>query len=360
METTEKKQVIDLSKMVHILWTKKKLFYKVWIITIILSCIWILPQPRYYSCEVKLAPEMSGEDVGGGLSNLAQSFGFNIGGVGGQDAIYPELYPDLFESPEFIVGLYDIQVTTKGGEISTNYFTYMKQHQKPNLLMTPFSKARRWLKGLCEEEDATPRGTGNGDINPFMMNRDDYDLMMSIMDNIKCTVDKKTDVITINVTDQDPLICATMADSVKEHLQAFIIRYRTSKTKEDLAYYQRMRDNAEREYDMAMETYSNYCDTHKDIILQRFQSERDKLEGDLSLKQNSLNVMETQLQSTKVKLQEKTPAFTTLQSAIVPVKPAGPKRMLFIIGMMLVVSLLLSLYVLKDVLFTGCVKTERQ
>ena len=338
MESTEKQQVIDVTKMVRTLWSKKKLFYKVWAITFVLSCIWILPQPRYYTCEVKLAPEMSGEDIGGGLSSIASSFGFNLGGVGGQDALYPELYPDLFESPEFIVGLYGIQVKTKEGDVSTNYFTYIKKHQKSNILLAPFVVARRWVNSLFEAKDETPRGTGNGDINPFMMNRDDYDLMEAIKGNISCSVDKKTNVITINVTDQDPLICATMADSVKAHLQSFIIRYRTSKVGEDVKHYQQMRDSAEHEYDMAMEAYSRYCDAHKDIILQSFQSERDKLESELALKQSSLSAIEAQLQATKVKLQEKTPAFTTLQSAIVPVKPAGPKRMLFVIGMLILAT----------------------
>ena len=184
--------------------------------------------------------------------------------------------------------------------------------------------------------------------------------MQKMMDNIHCSVDKKTSVITINVTDQDPLVCATMADSVKSHLQAFIIRYRTSKATDDVMHYQQMRDSAEHEYDMAMEAYSRFCDAHKDIVLQSFQSERDKLESELSIRQNTLGVMEAQLQSSKVKLQEKTPAFTTLKSATVPVKPAGPKRMIFIIGMMLVASLLLSLYVVKDMLFAGSDKKEPQ
>ena len=40
--------------------------------------------------------------------------------------------------------------------------------------------------------------------------------------------------------------------------------------------------------------------------------------------------------------QEKTPAFTTLKSAIVPVKPAGPKRMLFVAGMLILASVVTS------------------
>ena len=350
MGKTENHQIIDVTKMVRTLWSKKKLFYKVWAITFVLSCIWILPQPRYYTCEVKLAPEMSGEDIGGGLSSIASSFGFNLGGVGGQDALYPELYPDLFESPEFIVGLYGIQVKTKEGDVSTNYFTYMKKHQKLNPLLIPYYQSKRWIRELFEGEDFTP-GTGNGDIDPFMMSRREYELMLAVMDNIKCAVDKKTNVITINVTDQDPLICATMADSVKAHLQSFIIRYRTSKVGEDVKHYQQMRDSAEHEYDMAMEAYSRYCDAHKDIILQSFQSERDKLESELALKQSSLSAIEAQLQATKVKLQEKTPAFTTLKSTTVPTKPAGPKRMIFVLMMLIFVSMGYAVWLCRKEIF---------
>lgn len=347
-----KKQEIDLSQVFRTLWGKRKKFIKVWVWTFILSCIWIFPQPRYYTSEVMLAPEMSGDDVGSGLSSIASSFGFNIGGMTGMDAIYPELYPDLFESPEFIVGLYGIDIKTKDGEIATNYFTYMKEHQKKNVLGTPFRWVKKQISSLIEPEDNTPRGTGKGDINPFMMNRKDYDLMQTIMDKVNCAIDKKTSVITIHVEDQDPLVCAIMADSVKQHLQDFIIRYRTSKAKEDVMHYQQMRDSAEQEYDLAMKAYSRFCDTHKGLTLQSYQSERDKLENDLGIKQTSLSALETQLQSTKVKLQEKTPAFTTLKSATVPVKPAGPKRMLFIIGMLILATTIKGYLLIKDTIMS--------
>lgn len=344
-------QVIDLSKIVKTLWQKRRTFLKVWICTFILSCIWIFPKPRYYTCEVKLAPEMNGDQSIGGLSGIASSFGLNVGGANSQDAIYPKLYPVLFESPEFIVGLYDIHVTTKDGDISTDYFTYMKNHQKKNVLTAPYYYVKGRIKALFTTEDKTPRASGAKGINPFMMNLRDYDLMHSIMGRLSCSVDKKTSVITINVKDQDPLVCAIMADSVRQHLQKFIIQYRTSKAKEDVMHYQHMRDSAEVEYNISMGEYSRFCDSHRDIILQSFQSKRDKLESILALKQNSLSVMETQLQSAKLKLQEKTPSFTTLKSAIVPVRPAGPKRMMFVIMMLIIASIGTALWLCREEIF---------
>ena len=344
-------QIIDLSRIAKTLWQKRRTFLKVWILTFVLSCIWILPQPRYYTSEVKLAPEMSGDQGLGGLSGIASSFGFDIGGASGQDAIYPSLYPELFESPEFLVGLYGIHVTTKEGDVSTDYFTYMKKHQKKNMLTWPYRYVMGKIKALFTEEDKTPRANGASGINPFMMNSKDYGLMLKIMSQIKCSTDKQTSVITINVKDQDPLVCAIMADSVKQHLQKFIIQYRTSKAHEDVAHFQHMRDSAEYEYNIAMNRYSRFCDTHRDVILQTYQSQRDKLESDLTLKQNSLSAMETQLQSAKLKLQEKTPAFTTLKSATVPIKPSAPKRVLFVLGMLIMVTIVAGGWMVRKEIF---------
>ena len=291
---------------------------------------------------------MNGENVGG-LSSIASSFGFNLSGMTGQDAIYPELYPDLFDSPEFIIGLYKIRVKTIDSEINTDYYTYIRKHQKANLLTQPFIMAKNWITNLINENETATENPS--DIDPFIMSRKDHLLMEAIKDKIACSIDKKNSVITISVTDQDPLICATMADSVKAHLQNFIIRYRTSKAKEDVSHYQLMRDSAEIDFDKATEAYSRYCDSHINIMQQSYQSERDKLESELELKQNALTAMETQLQATKVKLQEKTPAFTTLQSATVPFKPAGPKRMLFVIGMLILATTVKGfLLIRKDIL----------
>lgn len=344
-------KIIDLTKIVKTLLSNKKVFIKTWIVTFILSCIWILPQPRFYTCDVKLAPEISGEDYSGGLAGIASSYGINLGSTISQDAIYPDLYPELFESPEFIVGLLGVQVTAMNKELTTDYFTYMKKHQKKNLLTWPFMWTISKIRNLFMTKETTVPSNNPGSINPFMMSRKDYALMQIIMQKIRCSVDKKTSVITINVKDQDPLVCATMADSVKAHLQNFIIGYRTSKAAEDVVYYKQMCDSAEREFDAAMQAYNRFCETHNRVAMQSYLSERSKLENELALKQNSLVAMETQLQSTKMKLQEKTPAFTTLKSATVPVKPAGPKRMVFVIMMLFFASFVCAGWLCRNEIF---------
>lgn len=57
---------------------EEKLFYKVLPITFVLSCIYILGFPRYYSTDIKLAPEMENA-MSGSIGSLASSFGFDLG-----------------------------------------------------------------------------------------------------------------------------------------------------------------------------------------------------------------------------------------------------------------------------------------
>ena len=341
---------IDLEQVFKVLWQKRKYYLYILPIVFVVSCLIIFPQPRYYDCDVALAPESASESMAGNLSSIASSIGLNIGGMGASDAIYPLLYPDLMSSPDFLVGLFDVKVKTLDGEIETDYYTYLKHHQKQNVLMAPYNKLTNYLKSLFESDNDQQRSQGESKRSSFMLSKKDFEIMESVKGRITCTVDKMTNVISISVRDQDALVCATMADSVKTHLQDFIIQYRTSKARQDCAYYQHLTDSAKIEYEKALLTYSEYSDTHKDVILQAYISERDKLENDMSEKYNTYNIMNTQLQAMKAKVQERTPSFTTLKRATVPIKPTGPKRMFFVIGMMALAFVVSSLWFARNVL----------
>lgn len=345
----DNKDVIDLGKIFKTLLAKKKVFFYVWPIVFVLSCIWVFPKPRYYNCSVSLAPEATGEDVAGGLSSIASNFGINLSG-GGSDAIYPILYPDLMGSNEFVVGLLGIKVKTEDGTVNTDYYTYLTKHQKKNWLTQPFTKFKNAIGGLFSSKPKSGPSKEKR-LNPFMLSEFDFNLVEGVKKKISCSVDKKTDVVSISVEDQDRLVCATLADSVRQHLQTFITEYRTSKARLDVTHYKQLADSALAEYNTAMKKYSNYCDSNQDILLQASVSERDKLESDMQMKYNTYTAMCTQLEAMKAKLQERTPAFTTLKSATVPIRPAGPKRMLFVAGMLILATFITSLYITRKILF---------
>lgn len=351
METNN--NIIDLKAIVMTLWENRKVFYKVWPITFVLACIWIFPQPRTYTASVKLAPESSKESMlNGSLGGLASSFGFNLNGLNTSDAIYPELYPDVFNSPDFLVGLMDIEVKTIDGNLTTDYFTYLQKHQKFNKLTFPFLWTKNTiLKMFAPKSSPVPSDATGSRFNPFRLDKETSEVVMAAKDKIRCMVDKKTDVISITIMDQDPLIAATMADSVTVHLQQHIINYRTQKGHQDVANLQRLADSAQVAYMAALESYGAYMDSHKGVILESAQVEKRQLEDELDLRSQLYNTISLQLQSAQIKVLEATPSFSILQSATVPVRASAPKRLFFVLAMCILATIVTAIWLVRKEIF---------
>ena len=120
-ENKRKAKAIDLAVLARKLFDEKRTFVKPLGIVFVLSCLYIFSLPRYYSSEVKLAPEMEGSLADGAISNIASSFGMDLGAMTTSDAIYPELYPELLKTNDFVARLFPITVEDAKGELSTTY-----------------------------------------------------------------------------------------------------------------------------------------------------------------------------------------------------------------------------------------------
>lgn len=349
VNSTEQRDVIDLRVVTRKIKENKKLFFKVFAFTFVLSCAWILPVPRQYSTEITLAPEMESATSGGSLSSLASSFGINLGNMTSTDAIYPMLYPDVMESTNFIVSLFDIKVKNVDGSIETDYYSYMSKHQKETFWLIPFNSLKKWIGKMTASDDAMSlKSKGNKKADSFNLSKQQYSIVEKIKDNVTCTIDKKTDVITISVTDQDRLICATLADSVRVRLQNYITEYRTRKSRVDLEYYTKLRNEAKAEYEQIRRKYISFSDANTEISLPSVEAYKEDLENEMQICYNAYTTLLAQWQMAQAKVQERTPAFTIIEGASLPQKPTKPKRMLFVIGMLFLSAIGTTMYIMKN------------
>ena len=333
---------IDLNKVLGVLWSKRKLYFIVLPLTLVMTYLLTLCVPRYYSCKLEFAPEGQGSLGGGSLSSLASSFGLgSLSKIGNSDdAISSMLYPDLVKSPNFVVTLFTTPVATKDGRLKTNYYDYMANHQKMALwdkyIVSP-------IKDLFKKEEHTVE---NSKVDVRTLSKKQQKVVKMMTDNIICSVDKKTDAISLIVNDQDPVICATIGDSVMERIQAFIIEYRTKKARNDYAYFKKLCSEAKERYERSRRRYASMADSNTDVTLQSVQSMITDLENEMQLQYNSYSALATQAQAAQAKIQEKTPVFTPISTAVIPVKPAGPKRLFISIFVTFLSAAVLSLIIL--------------
>ena len=317
---------INFVKLFNVLWQGRMWYVKVLPVAFVLAAIYALAQPNYYNCTVKLSPEMSGSKSTSGLASLASSFGVNLGnGSGvGTEALFPTLYPDLMNSVDFKTSLFHVPVTIEGNKEkgeknrTMSYYDYLSKEQK-----SPWwSQGIKAIMSMFNGQSSMV----NEKVNKFRLTREQAGIVKAIDQKVVCDVDKKTMVITINVTDQDPVIAATMADTVKTRLQNFITDYRTSKARVDLEYNRKICAETKARYEKARQLYAEFMDHNRDIILQTVRQKQTDLENEMQLQYNAYTQVASQLLAAEAKVQEETPAFTTLQSATVPVMKAGPKR----------------------------------
>ena len=137
-----------------------------------------------------------------------------------------------------------------------------------------------------------------------------------------------------------------MADSVQARLQDFITDYRTKKARVDLAFNEKMYEEAKVDYEEARRRYAKYSDANQDIIWQSDRIKLADLENEMQLQYNRYNSVAQQLIGARMKVQEETPSFTTLQSATVPVKKAGPGRSKMVLIFLFVAFLGTSVWIL--------------
>lgn len=336
MEEKEKIININIVEVIRILLADKK---KICIYSFVAGVIGVLlafGTPKIYKSTVVLAPEESGNSFSGSISSLASMVGMNmkIGQTG--DAIYPEIYPELMGSTKFIVGLFPVKVTTQKTHDTYTYQEYIENHQRLAIHQYPMA----WIADLIENLKSDDNGGKGHKTDPFCLTKKEDAVAKFIKAKIDCSVDKKTNVITIIVEDQDPLIAATLADSVQEHLQLAITDYRTKKARNDLEYMNQLFDEASQQYAKARQKYASFGDAYSNVVLQSVQSKLDELENEMQLKYNIYQQVVEQQQLAKAKVQERTPAFTIVQEASVPIKHSSRSKVVTLIIWMLLGFLL--------------------
>ena len=337
----KKENILDLRVIVPMLLKKWKLYAACMAGAIVFSLIFVFTIPRYYECQIMLAPEASN----GGMSSILSSFGFGETQET-NDAISPNLYPDLMQSKDFIVSLFPVEVTTLDGTVNTTYYDYLQEHSKSSWYGSLIGKVKKMLESNEDQTD-TSGASGKTYSPSFLLTEKQHDIVEAISGKIRYNYDKKTGVVTVTVTDFDPLVCALIADTISSRLQDFILDYRTKKARNDLEYSQLIYNQTKAEYEESNDRYVAAVDANWDIINETAKAQLEALNNEKTMKYQTFSTAAQKLQAAKAKLQEATPVTTILQGASVPQKPAGPRRLRITVALMLFTGFICSVYLIN-------------
>lgn len=330
-EPKEEELEIDLMEYVRKIWAARKLLLKVAGIAAIVGIVVAFSIPKQYSVRVVLSPEASKMGrTSSSLASMASMLG--LGGSMGNDAnaLNLTMTNEIISSTPFVLELFDTRVQTIDGDLDTTLVDYLATQKVPwwSTVMSLPGMAIGGIKSLFTSE---PETTEEPPLDPFQLTRKQMGQANAIRGSITAEVEK-TGMTTIEVTMQDPLVAATVANKVVTNIQHYITQYKTSKAKEDAKYWEQLYKERQDNYYKAQEAYAQYADANQGVVKQSVRIEQERLQNEMNLAFQVFTQVATQLQLAKAKEQEEKPVFAVLEPASVPLLPTGTSRKVILLG----------------------------
>ena len=127
---------INIIELVNKVLKEKKTMLVFITFSLVLGIGYAIGQQKRYTAFVTIAPEANSMGMSQSLSDIAGVIGVDLGSSNtGIDAIYPEIYPNIFASKDFVIKLFNIPVVYKG-EKKTYYNHILKDEKTPYYKIT--------------------------------------------------------------------------------------------------------------------------------------------------------------------------------------------------------------------------------
>lgn len=302
----------------QVLYSHRKHYLWCTLICALLGFLFAFSLPTEYASQVKIADE-----------NFETELTFHIpvwdwkklsrrdGNRAQEDIV---IFPKIVDSRDFLLEVASIPVPGK----NMPYIDYLsKYHKLP------------WTQRLT---NSVLRLFGDYDDSDF---RNEL-----VHQNVRYNIQMQYATSTIQVTDQDPYIAACMADSVRQHLLTWILRYRNVKAEEDLRVAREVVEQNKAKYDEAVKRLADYSDAHRGLSTAESQSEVTVLQGDVKTAFDVYSITMMEYTRSEASTHQTSSSFAILKNATVPLTPVSPSYFGYIMVFVTVGWLLLTWYAL--------------
>lgn len=298
---------------------------------LVIGGIYAFSLPNQFTATVRVMPELKTQGGAGGmgdLKSLAGLAGVNLDNLSGtSEAIRPDLYPDIVQSLPFRLHLLKQPIRVKDGQKPELLQAYLRDQHKNNILNR--------IAALFGNEEEEPQTTQSNEPE-IRLTKLQETLSKKVGENVSAAIDKKSGIVTITAQMPDPLVAAIVAKQTLDYLTNYVTDYRTGKSRKQVQFLTQQVNNARQRYQGAEYAVSSYRDRSRNLFLETAKIEEQRLQSDYLLAQTVYNDLSKQLEQAKIKVQEEAPVFQVLEPAQVPLKKSGPKRLLIVIGFIII------------------------
>ncbi len=302
--------------------------------------------PKIYQSSVSFVAQVS-EDagIGSGLKNIAEVIGLSIGKKDDDSKDLPVyLYPKIVNSLSFQEQIFETPLKYKNVDSSVTFRDYYVNIEKPDI-GSIIKKYTIGLPGLLVKSIRGNKKNTATRIDSLKYDTEEYILLKSKLSEVlEFSIDENDGTLSIIARMNEAIPAAQLAESAQMILQNEIIKYRIGKAKEKNKFIDEQYEIKKEEFINAQNALAAYIDRNAYNTTEKSKIQLQKLQSNFTLISSVYQELEQQKLAQSIKIQEDTPLFTTLNPAIVPLRPINGNSLInllkyIVIGFMASISI---------------------
>ncbi len=334
---------VSLLDILLVLARYKTLIVRTVLVFTLLGVTYALLVPEEFTSEARVVREAQSESGGlGGISGGALSgLGINLGGAA--SGLTPAAYPDVLQSREVRLAVARDTFRFPDAPQSMTYVDYVN---RPTGLFTMVLDYTLWLPWMLKDwlgraVSGSPKPAGTtGAGTPVLPSAEEEKAMKAVGNMVSASVDQGTGLMTISVTAGGPRLAAALTKSFLTHFTDRVRAIRTEKLRERLQFVEGRFEEANEELEQAEDRLARFVKRNQNPNSAQLQFQRDRLQRQVSFKEQLYSDLQSQLTQTRLDLQRRQPVVTIVEKAAPPLQKSAPQRTIIVLLAFFIGSLL--------------------
>lgn len=337
---------IDLTELLGKLWQKRKFIFAFTGIFLLVGLFIALFSPVEYTAQCVVVPQTGEEGSKSGFGGLAAMAGINMGSLGAEGTISPNVYPEIVKSVTFARDIMQTPITVEKsqGEPITLYEYYTdKKYNKFNLVST-LKKYTIGLPGMILSAIVpadVPLSAAERDSTSLpVMSKEEKEVYDIIQNAISLELNTKEGYVTLGYTFPEAEGAAQITERIRQTLEQYVIGYKTEKAKDDLAFVEQSYEEAKKVFIQKQTNLAAFLDANRGLTTALARATEERLRNEYNIAFTVYNELAKQREQAQLAVRKTTPVLTVVNPVVVPAEKSAPRR-----GMIMIVFLFLGLIV---------------